>query len=584
MRRSVSLFILATLAYAAICGIWAAAEDANRPLRVVAYGRLERLAERQAKYALTDETGKVTFRLVTRTPVDLTKFVGDKVRVIGRLQSGGTPDRRLVIAERIGPTNQIAAAHFVRQVDFDDLDPPPAFPLVPDEASDQSPRTTLSPPLEAGEVEPLDTLDTLDAYDPPVSINAPLLDEGQPRPMVMDEDVKLLNDPAAGVPPEVEAAPYCITPEWLWGRADLLLWRTKSMYVPALVTTSPVGTLPEDAGVLGEDGTSVLFGNTDLFDDVRTGGRLTIGGWLGKKKRFGLEGEYLGFEEIDWRYSRDSMGTDIIARPFYNVDPALAAGEAVPDSELISYPNLHAGGIEVHNLSKFRSFGLRLRGNVFCRNGCRYDPCNECGTDDSRLRVDLVGGYRFMRLDESVVVDATQVVSATPQAGFETTDSFISDNDFHGFELGVAGEYSRGRWMADGVFRVALGSTYQKMGISGRTIMGTAGIETPFEGGLLALPTNIGDYSRWKTDVVLELGLNCGYMITERLRAHIGYTIIFWPHVVRPGDNIDLNVNAQYIPDPTTTVPPVGPMRPAFVWNDTQYWAQGVNFGIDYRW
>ena len=31
-------------------------------------------------------------------------------------------------------------------------------------------------------------------------------------------------------------------------------------------------------------------------------------------------------------------------------------------------------------------------------------------------------------------------------------------------------------------------------------------------------------------------------------------------------------------------VPPSGPVRPAFSFNDESYWAQGVNFGLDYRW
>ena len=59
--------------------------------------------------------------------------------------------------------------------------------------------------------------------------------------------------------------------------------------------------------------------------------------------------------------------------------------------------------------------------------------------------------------------------------------------------------------------------------------------------------------------------------------------------MVRPGDQIDLRVNPDWLdlpadpsllPDPDT----IQPQSPEFVFRDTDIWAHGLNAGIDYRW
>ena len=71
----------------------------------------------------------------------------------------------------------------------------------------------------------------------------------------------------------------CYAPTW-YGQADLLIWWFKGNQVPALVTTSPDGTPRPQAGVLGQPGTEVLFGDTGIDDNYRPGLRLTVGRWL----------------------------------------------------------------------------------------------------------------------------------------------------------------------------------------------------------------------------------------------------------------------------------------------------------------
>ena len=68
--------------------------------------------------------------------------------------------------------------------------------------------------------------------------------------------------------------------------------------------------------------------------------------------------------------------------------------------------------------------------------------------------------------------------------------------------------------------------------------------------------------------------------LTPRMRFIVGYSFLYWSHVVRPGDQIDLNVNPNLIP-PTNNI---GPRSPSFALHDSNLWLQGLNLGLDYRW
>ena len=76
-----------------------------------------------------------------------------------------------------------------------------------------------------------------------------------------------------------------------------------------------------------------------------------------------------------------------------------------------------------------------------------------------------------------------------------------------------------------------------------------------------------------------ELGLTAGYNFTAKLRMTFGYSIMYWNNVARPGDQIDTNINPAQIP-PATATPGY---RPAFQLHTSDFWAQGVNMGLEYR-
>ena len=83
--------------------------------------------------------------------------------------------------------------------------------------------------------------------------------------------------------------------------------------------------------------------------------------------------------------------------------------------------------------------------------------------------------------------------------------------------------------------------------------------------------------------VLPQLGVTGGYMLTDRLKMTLGYTFMYWSRVVRPGDQIDLEVNPELIPSQSLTGDGL-PARPQFVFRDTDMWVQGMNVGLEYQW
>lgn len=382
-----------------------------------------------------------------------------------------------------------------------------------------------------------------------------------------------------------------------WVRADYLLWSTEGIDLPPLVTTSPTGTPRATAGVLGEDGTSVLYGDSTIFDDSRSGARIRAGLWFDPCHVWGFEGEYLALEDLSDNYRAASQGDPILARPFF--DP-LTGQET---SQLVAFPNVINGEVEVDAMTRFQSAGARLRLNA-CNQTFACDPCGAApgeasfwdnewrssglpGADydfsASSYRLDILGGYRYLLLDDQLRIheDLTSLDTTTPGT-FDITDAFDAENRFNGGEIGLLFEIQRRRWSLELLTKVALGTTQQTVTINGTTISDEGGDVVTDPGGLLAQRTNIGVHEQNVFTAVPELGVTLGYQLTRHTKLTVGYTMIYWSRVVRAGDQIDLDVNPNLFPPEVT--PFAGPERPRFDFVESDFWAHGLTAGVDVRW
>jgi hypothetical protein len=56
---------------------------------------------------------------------------------------------------------------------------------------------------------------------------------------------------------------------------------------------------------------------------------------------------------------------------------------------------------------------------------------------------------------------------------------------------------------------------------------------------------------------------------------------MYWSSVVRPGDQIDTTINRTQLPSVFAPGMLVGAPRPGFQFHPTDFWAQGVSFGLE---
>lgn len=355
------------------------------------------------------------------------------------------------------------------------------------------------------------------------------------------------------------------------------MWYPSGMQTPELVTTSTANTARTNTGVLGLPTTSVLYGGDEIMTDDRSGFRIRFGWWLAAFPNWGVEGEYTGLEEETESFFAASTGTPTLARPFFN---ALDGRE---DAELIAFPSVINGNIAVDTTSKFEGAAVRFRRQMCCTTGCGYSNLY-CQTVPISTRLDSTVGYRFWELKESLQARErlASLLPAPDQGNFDIIDRFETRNQFNGGEVGVIWQGRRGWWSLDALMRVAIGNVHQTVTIDGSTAITENGATVNYDNGLLAQSTNIGTYDRDKFTMVPEFGATIGYQMTRRLRMTAGYSLIYWGNVVRPGDQVDLNVNTNLLAP--TLDPLTGPLRPQFNFVETDYWVQGLNFGGEFRW
>jgi Putative beta barrel porin-7 (BBP7) len=371
---------------------------------------------------------------------------------------------------------------------------------------------------------------------------------------------------------------FCICfPSHGWVHAEYLLWYQQGMTVPALATTSPIGTLRANAGIIGPNST-ILYGNSNsILSDERSGGRIRFGWWLDRFPGLGIEGEYLGLAQGSETFSRTSAaGGTILARPFTNI----VTGQA--DAELVSFPGVVGGTIGSETTSSLTGAAFRFRKQFCCSSGCGYSEfC--CQTIPVSSRLDGTLGYRFWELKESIRI-REQLTATNPAGTFDISDVFETRNQFNGGEVGFIWQGRRGWWTLDALMRVGIGNVNQTVTISGGTTrtQNGAAVLPNFNTGFLAGQNNIGTYDRNQFTMVPEFGLTAGYQLTRRLRATVGYSLIYWGNVVRPGDQIDTDVNPNLVQPQLAAAN--GALRPQFQFREADYWVQGLNFGGEFRW
>jgi hypothetical protein len=358
-----------------------------------------------------------------------------------------------------------------------------------------------------------------------------------------------------------------------WMSADYLLWWVKSGPTsgPLITRGSDKDAIP---GALGQPGTQVLFGNSSL--DFNTFSGLRLQGGVALNAHLAIEGGYFALERRSTGYSitSDDTGSPLIARPF------IKQQTGQQDSEQTAFPGLNTGTASVLAHTRFQGWEVNAASNLW-----RTD----------RMKLDVLVGFRALDLNEDLVIQdrLTVLVPGPINFGLQPVDppSIVRDfdrfqavNHFYGGQIGARGEWKQGPWSVGMLAKLALGTTQQTSRNSGASFLDTPGAATvTLPGGVLALPTNIGSFSRNVFTVVPEGQVNLGYQVRENIKLTFGYSFLYWNHVARPGQQIDRVANPNQIPTDQNFGQPGNITRPVGGVRDSDFWAQGLNFGVEFR-
>lgn len=356
-----------------------------------------------------------------------------------------------------------------------------------------------------------------------------------------------------------------------WTSAEYLMWWTRSTQLPPLVTTSS----PQSGGILGSGDTRTLLEGS-FGDTFHSGARFGVGRWFDCEQVRGVEGRFFFLGENGTTFNADTNSHPLLARPFFNVNQPFG-----PFSEIVAAQGLATGAVEVSLKNSLWGADVNFRRNL---------GGSECA------RLDALVGYRFLNFKERLTITETFVRTpnsdlavGSPALSGTITDSFRTENNFHGGQIGLAGEMRRGRWYLDGRATIAFGTTFQRAKVSGSQVLNlqNAGL-AQFNGGLLAVPgANIGTHTQQVFAVAPEVGLNLGYHLTQRTRVFVGYNFLYLSNVLRPAGVIDTGVDAARIPNfPLAGSPaPLGGVpRPTPAMRTTDFFAQGISFGLAFTW
>jgi hypothetical protein len=104
-----------------------------------------------------------------------------------------------------------------------------------------------------------------------------------------------------------------------------------------------------------------------------------------------------------------------------------------------------------------------------------------------------------------------------------------------------------------------------------------------FPGGVFGQGTNTGRFSRSAFAVLPEANVRLGFLLGERSRVFVGYQFMYLSHAVRAGDQIDRTVDLTQLQPPNPAAIMLPSTRPAMPFDRGDFWAQGLSFGLEWR-
>jgi hypothetical protein len=378
-------------------------------------------------------------------------------------------------------------------------------------------------------------------------------------------------DPAAATPcssPMVEL-PAC-TPQAggsLYADVDYLLFWFKPvcLNVPVVTIGNPAQQVP---GALGQPGTQIATGGNPPFHfdfGGTSGGELTLG-WLNSDRSFGVEVNGLLMDT-------GAASQGFVAGP--NGSPNSYLAYQAPDNSFKALPFTVPGSITGSSTAIGSTHLWGVEANALLPFNIDRGFCG-----GSMYGAFLVGG-RYLDLTDRDKITNTLSLVANPNAFAIGMDENITRNQFYGPQVGETLGLTWGSFSLENTLKLAAGLTHQvRVSEGAPLIFSTASSTLLVPGPLINLPSNIGRETADRVTLVPEIDVRARLRLNSWCTATLGYKLIYWNKVLCPGDQMDPLVNVTQLPGMGPVTGPPDP-KPLFV--HTDYFAQGLEAGVEFR-
>lgn len=347
----------------------------------------------------------------------------------------------------------------------------------------------------------------------------------------------------------------------VWGTAEYLMWWCKPVCLkPATLT---IGN-PNDAipGALGQPGTQVIAGEHKFQFSGLSGMRSTIGYWLSSDDSLAIEAT--GFLLQQGRASQTFHSTNGGPPTYIPFSNPQNQAQALPFSVPGSINGSSSGvghswlwGVEVNLAAGFSSERERITVHSQLLLGFRYL--------DLRDKVDLMNRLSLVNDPGTFAAGAA---------------NFTTHGQFYGGQTGFRFGIDCGNWSILYGGKLALGGTHQVREITGSPLLASSGNANLLPGPVLALPSNAGRQVSSRITLIPEASFKVRYRWSDHVNVSFGYNVLYWNKVLCPGDQMDNHVNVTQLPG---RGPVAGPRAPAPLFVQTDYYAQGYDVGIEFR-
>jgi hypothetical protein len=362
--------------------------------------------------------------------------------------------------------------------------------------------------------------------------------------------------------------PACV-PWETWVRADWLFWHVRSMPIPPLISSGNPA-LPNPGVPQGGNYSTLVGPARDL--GMFSGARLTFGRWFDKDGELGAEvsGFILGRRGTSDVF-QDSPGRTL-GVPFLSTNGTFGV-------YTFSSPGTATGSLGIGTSSQLYSGEAGLLHRWY---------------SSQHMSLDGFLGFRFLELDESLgLFGSSQAL--VPGATFNgtplplgvttvTSDTFRANTQFYGGEIGGRFVVQHSIFTLTTFIKGGFGANVETVRVDGSTEASGFGITKTTGGGVRALPSNFGHFTNTEFSALTDFGAELGVQVTSCLRVRVGYNLLYWSNVIRPGNTIDPVINNAQVPiDPAFNPGANGP-HPVVTFHHSDLLAHGLVVGLTLGW